>query len=215
MEKTARQITEERRAKERVEGRPTREKALLERVKKTRNKEIRFDPIPYLNEKRKVNRVTIHINLNYEFKEFINYETLKTVYGGYIFEIYAKIYNQGGSKIILSGQIQDELYKYLYNNRRFRILYELWNKYNNNDKIKGTKEQEDCLNYVRVSSGGSKLNDKLYTLNYFNLVEHNGHKYGSKMLYKPISKYDLMLIKDFYTSRCGTNTYDSLVYGIE
>ncbi len=212
MEKTARQITEERRAKER----DAREQERLARMEQAKTLTIQFDKISYRNEKIKNNKVKVFLNLEFIDKEFVNYETLETVQGAYILSIHGEIYNQGGSKVILNGQIQEELYKYLYNNRHFKILYNIWNKYNNNDKIEGTKEQEDCLNYIDLSSGGggySDLKSKHYTLNCFDLVEHKGHEYGSKMLYKPINKYDLLLIKSFYTSHCGSKTYNSLVYG--
>lgn len=94
------------------------------------------------------------------------------------------------------GQGLDKINPYMQNNTMWRIIYRLWKAHHLNDMHPGTEVQEAILE--------EDFGDDLYKLSYtdkcrwlsrYNLLEHNGYKYGHGWIYREIPADDLAVIK--------------------
>lgn len=82
---------------------------------------------------RKINEVQLIVELK-------NADTEKPV-----FSVCGKAWNIRHTDIVCSGQCLDRLEPFFTNNKRFKLIKSLWDKYHLNDCHAGTPEQEECL----------------------------------------------------------------------
>lgn len=139
---------------------------------------------------RRHHNINIDIQVLYKEKDFINYEDLKVIKGGYILSIVGDVHLGTDHS---SGQCQDELKDYIMTSnfpKRIKELYnqilDIWNKYHLNDLKAGTKKQTDFLSLNVERS--VDYNEKVAILKENNLYEDNGYKYGYGWLYKELKE---------------------------
>ena len=102
----------------------------------TINKVFEFGKIDFNGKGRKVNRVSVEVNLREE----------ETNYGFkyYSFTASGEIWNARGTDCVVCGQCLDEIKEYV-NDPTFLKIYDLWKKYHLNDLKAGTPAQEKAV----------------------------------------------------------------------
>lgn len=153
---------------------------------------FKFGKIDFENTGKAINAVTVEINLRESKK-------------GLVFTASGYVWNLPHTDILIGGQCLGELatFRKLRNNKTFKIIFEMWEKYHLNDMHAGTPEQENALKEAKEKG----LNSNNYTLACEYLksvglyeVKHEGkpYKYGHSWLYSPIPADDLAKIKKLF-----------------
>lgn len=149
-----------------------------------------FGKIAYTNQNKRVNRVTVSVDLRTDPFD-------RPVLG-----ISASIWNAQNTDIVCCGQCLDEIAKYKleHNQDLFNFLLYMWNKYHLNDMHAGTVEQERVIR-AREAEIGRKLTYEercdyltsidLYEVEYHGLEFNGMYRYGHGWLYQPIDTKDL------------------------
>lgn len=138
-----------------------------------------------INSKRKINRVTVTIELN---------DTDK----GPVFSARGSVYNGSGTDIILGGQCLDDL-KARVHNGIFNTIYDLWKKYHLNDMHAGTPKQEKAIRkYLQETHQRYDYDLVCSFLENEGLLIDNGYRYGTSWLYEAIPENDLNRIKALF-----------------
>lgn len=149
-------------------------------------KVIDFGKIDFNSVGRKINRVTVDVELRNEM----------------FFSVCADVWNSKKTDCIVGGQCLDDIYPFLKDNKLFKEIYRLWKSYHLNDLKPGTPEQMECIKNHKdeIDESLGFYEKELSLLRKYNLdvVEYEGqpYKYGTKWLYQPIPEEDLNLIKN-------------------
>ena len=142
---------------------------------------IEFGKIDFNGTGRKINLVTLEINLKGEEKP--------------IFTVSAYVWNSKKTDTLIGGQCLDELLPYFKNNKLFIEIYRFWKLYHLNDFHAGTKKQEEFLNYHNIKNWASEYDKTCEFLNKNNMLYDKGVKFGTTWHYWDIPKKDLDKIK--------------------
>lgn len=145
------------------------------------NKIIEFSKIDFEGIGRKINPVTLEINLKGEEEP--------------VFTVSADVWNSKKTDILMGGQCLDELVPYFKNNKLFMEIYRLWDLYHLNDMHAGTKKQENFLKKHNIKNWASNYNETCEFLNKNNMLYDNGVEFGTVWHYWAIPKKDLEKIK--------------------
>lgn len=152
-------------------------------------KKIDFGKIDYMGTGRKINPVTVEIELK---------ETDK----GYCFSARGTIWNHIKTDCYCGGQCLDTIAEYLGNNAEFMEIHRLWKLYHLNDMHAGTREQEAAINAWKEQGNRYDYTEVCEYLKSIGLyeVEHEGkpYKYGTAWLYWEIPTEDLEKIKALF-----------------
>lgn len=142
---------------------------------------IEFGKIDYNGIGRRINLVTLEINLKGEEKP--------------VFTVCANVWNSKKTDILMGGQCLDELLPYFKNNKLFKEIYRLWDLYHLNNLHAGTKKQEEFLKKYCIKDWANKYEETCDFLNKNNMLYDNGVKFGTTWHYWDIPKKDLEKIK--------------------
>lgn len=143
-------------------------------------KKISFGKIDFYGIGRKINLVTIEIELREEE-------------GKKVLSICGDVWNNLKTDIVCGGQCLDDIKDFFKNDELFNKIYYLWKNYHLNDLHAGTPKQEKLL------KDNVQEHDWDYTrccefLEKHELLYDNGYKYGTSWLYEAIPEKDLKLI---------------------
>ena len=99
-----------------------------------------------------------------------------------------------GRGFMMGGQCLDTMAEYAMVNPTFKKIYRLWKLHHLNDMNAGDEEQTKA---VKEYTKNHRYDyDKVCEyLESKNLLVHNGYRYGSAWLYRPIPADDLAVIK--------------------
>lgn len=147
---------------------------------------IEFGKIDFNGTGKKINLVTLEINLKKEKHP--------------IFTVSADVWDSEKTDILMGGQCLDELIPYFKNNRLFMEIYRLWDLYHLNDMHAGTKKQENFLKKHNVKNWASNYDETCEFLSKNNMLYDNGVKFGTVWHYWAIPKKDLEKIKKIITN---------------
>ena len=152
------------------------------KMKKTLN----FGKIDYNGTGRKINLVTVEI----ELQEAKN---------GPVFTASAYVWNAKKTDIVCGGQCLDDLLQFFENNDVFRTIYSMWKKYHLNNMRIGTPEQINALKKVELWENGT-YEEQCNYLKKVGLYYLDGGKtcFGGKWFYWPIPENDLETIKSLF-----------------
>lgn len=142
---------------------------------------IEFGKIDFNGIGRKINLVTVELNLKGEEKP--------------AFTVSANVWNSKKTDILMGGQCLDDLLPYFENNKLFVEIYRLWKLYHLNDLHTGTKKQEDFLINHHVKNWASEYDKTCKFLSKNNMLYDKGVKFGTTWHYWDIPKKDLQEIK--------------------
>lgn len=142
---------------------------------------IEFGKIDFNGTGRKINLVTVEVNLKGEEKP--------------VFSVCANVWNSKKTDILMGGQCLDDLLPYFKNNKLFMEIYRLWKLYHLNDLHAGTKKQEKFLEYHNIKDWASRYDETCEFLNKNNMLYDKGVKFGTTWHYWDISQKDLEKIK--------------------
>ena len=147
-------------------------------------KTFSFNKISYFGGKR-VNLPEVEVELEYTEK-------------GPVLSICGSIWNSKQTDYVCCGQCLDTMMKFssLANNELFKKLHHLWKNYHLNDVCAGTVKQEDALKDA-IKSGNRLFyyEEACKYLDSIGLLEDNGYKYGSSLLYHEIPEDTLKEIE--------------------
>lgn len=142
---------------------------------------IKFGKIDYNGTGRKINLVTLKINLEGEEKP--------------VFTVSADVWNSKKTDILMGGQCLDNLLPYFKSNKLFVEIYRLWDLYHLNNLHAGTKRQEEFLKKFHIEDWADKYYETCEFLNKNNMLYDKGVKFGTTWHYWDIPKKDLEKIK--------------------
>lgn len=144
-------------------------------------KTIEFGKIDFNGRGRKINLVTLEINLEGEKKP--------------VFSVSADVWNSKKTDILMGGQCLDDLLPYFKNNKLFIEIYRLWSLYHLNDLHAGTKKQEIFLKKHYIKNWAGEYEKTCEFLKENNMLYDNGVKFGETWHYWDIPQKDLEKIK--------------------
>lgn len=173
-------------------------------MKKIYSKNFDFGKIDYFRTGRKINAVTVEINIHKcggdpirnRFGETIPGETTPVYLE---FSAVCFVWNARKTDICAGGQCFDELKHYLFGNRQFMAIYKLWQNWHLNGMQAGTPEQENAVNdwiragnkydYTAVSEYLKNIG--LFEVNYTGLTvgrvyNNEPYKYGHGWIVKTL-----------------------------
>lgn len=139
---------------------------------------INMGKIDYLNCGRKINKVTIEIELKEEEK-------------GKVLSISGNVWNNRETDILMGGQCLDELQGYYKNNLLFKKIYILWKQYHLNDMHAGSKKQEQFLQDNNIENWANNYDKTCDFLCRHNLLYDNGYKFGETWQFWEIPQNDI------------------------
>lgn len=144
-------------------------------------KKFEFGKIDYYGTGRRINAVDVEIELR---------ETAK----GPEFTACGDVWNVRHSDVVSGGQNLDEIARFKAQDPVFSEIYALWKKHHLNSMHAGDEAQEACLDEF---FGESRYDYDLAVdaLKKAGLYEHNGYRYGSDWLYRPIPEDDMKKIQ--------------------
>ena len=157
-------------------------------MKKTFN----FGKIDYYGSGRKINAVSVEIELRYNND------------GKPVFSACGDIWNIRHTDIVCGGQCLDEIAEFI-KNETFNKIHRLWKLHHLNDLNAGTPRQMACIKEHK-----SEINESLgwytkeldllerYGLVYDTLEDGTKYKYGSGWLYREIPQNDLDEIMELF-----------------
>lgn len=161
-------------------------------------KTFQFGKIDYNGTGRRINLVTVDVNLKNNRDGFP------------VFTASIDVWNGRGTDIITGGQAFRYVPKVPENNDLYQEIVSLWKKYHLNDTNAGTKAQEDALKKSGISTSGWNYKESCDYLKKKGLYEvkltptekkynprYAGapYRYGSGWIYRPIPASDLAKIK--------------------
>lgn len=165
-------------------------------MEKTTRKIISFGKFDYCGCGRRINEITVEMNLKYKDD------------GKIVFTASANVWNNLHTDIIAGGQCIDTIYKHIpsiWGNPLYIKIMELWKKHHLNDMHAGTPEQEHALKQAvqdgKLTRYGANNYDE--TCNYLKsiglyevtLPDGKMYKYGHGWLYEEIPVEDLKEIE--------------------
>ena len=120
---------------------------------------------------------------------------LKEKDGKPVFSASGYITHNNGIGAMCAGQCLDTMRKYVEkDNTIFNILYKMWQRHHLNDCNAGDEAQTKAVE--EYTKNHRYDYDKVCKyLESKNLLVHNGYRYGSAWLYRPIPADDLAVIK--------------------
>ena len=145
-------------------------------------KTLEFGKIDYNGTGRKINRVSVDIELK-DKKE------------GPALSICGDIWNSKGTDIVCGGQCLDTISRYIKTDF-FKKILRLWKMYHLNDMHAGTVEQEAYLDGLKADGWKYDYNDACAKLRDAGLYEVDGYKYGHAWLYREIPEEDIAAIRE-------------------
>ena len=106
-------------------------------------KTISFGKIDYNNSGKKINEITVDIELKLKYNGItIDNEPVENYY---VFSASASVWNHIHSDIIAGGQMFDKLMPYFKDNKLYLQIYRLWKRWHLNDLNPGNRKQMDAL----------------------------------------------------------------------
>ena len=148
-------------------------------------KTLNFGKIDWNGTGRKINLVTVEINL-------------KETKNGPAFSASANVWNSKDSDIICGGQCLDSLVPFFKNNAVYMTIFSMWKKYHLNDMHPGTPAQEKALNEAGLTEFATNYTDCCEYLKKIGLFNDNGTNFGETWVYWPIPEEDLEIIKSLF-----------------
>lgn len=152
-------------------------------------KTISFGKIDLNGKGRKINEVTVEMNLNYD-------KDNKPC-----FSASADVWNSRHTDVEMCGQCLDDLVPFFKDNELYMEIVGLWQRNHLNDLTPGTPEQMRCLaeHKDEINEDDGWYTKELNLLKKYNLdvVDLDGkpYKYGTDWLTRDISKEDLKAIE--------------------
>lgn len=147
---------------------------------------IEFGKIDYHNRGKKINLVTIEMELK---------ETDK----GPVFTASANVWNSEGSDIDMGGQCLQEIYDEFKDQidkpDLFNIILLIHKDYHLNNMHEGTAAQESVIRQNELNGWKYNYTGARTILKAKGLLKDNGYEYGTAWLYEPIPEKTLEVIK--------------------
>lgn len=137
---------------------------------------------------RKINRVTVEVELRTKFN------------GEIVFSVLGNIWNSKNTDTIVCGQCLDEINNFKKGNSVFNEIYRLWGLYHLNDMHAGTKEQEiEVKKWLKETGNRYDYHEACEHLKAVGLYEttynNKPYRYGCGWIYEEIPEEDLNKIK--------------------
>ena len=148
-------------------------------------KTLNFGKIDYNGTGRKINLVTVEINL-------------KETKNGPAFSACANVWNSKQTDIICGGQCLDDLVPFFQDNLVYMIIFSMWKKYHLNDMRPGTPAQEKALEEAGLIEFATNYTECCEYLKKIGLYNDNGINFGETWVYWPIPENDLETIKSLF-----------------
>ena len=148
-------------------------------------KTLNFGKIDYNDTGRKINLVTVEI----ELQEAKN---------GPVFTASANVWNSKQSDIIRAGQCLDALIPFFQDNDVYMTIFSMWGKYHLNNLHPGTPAQEKALNEAGLTEFATNYTECCEYLKKIGLFCDNGVNFGETWVYWPIPENDLETIKSLF-----------------
>jgi len=149
------------------------------------SKTFNFGKIDFYGIGRKVNLVTVEVNLRYRED------------GKPIFTASASVWNIHQTDCVQCGQCLDTIYPFFTDNKLFCTIYKMWLLYHLNNTNCGTVKQDMAIkkhfSYTNQQYEYTKAKEFLKSIDLYN---DNGHKYGMGWNYRAIGKKDLKTIEE-------------------
>ena len=148
-------------------------------------KTLNFGKIDWNGTGRKINLVTVEINL-------------KETENGPAFTASANVWNSKRTDILCGGQCLDDLVPFFHDNKVYMTIFSMWQKYHLNDMHPGTPAQEKALNEAGLTKFATNYTEYCEHLKKIGLFNDNGVNFGETWVYWPILEKDLKTIKSLF-----------------
>jgi hypothetical protein len=108
-------------------------------------KVIILGKIDYNQTGRKINLVTLEIELKFENSNKKTIDLVKVNEPYEVFTMSGNVWNNRKTDIICDGQCCDDFIEFFPNNKPLKRLIEIWNEWHLNDLNAGTRKQKEAL----------------------------------------------------------------------